>query len=376
LVFNLVDHVTNSSGSFIFNTNVALDNDGAFLGKYHKLNLWGEPNMDVPSDCPAMSFKSTSLGGVEFGIVTCADLIYELPVATLLGRNVLDFLVPVAWDYSMAQMQVMGWAQGFSATYGVNLVVSNHRTADESGSGIWANGLPLATQFDPSKQGSSSVVVADVPHAEGRSHRYDPNVTDQQRHVVRVTNGWNITALHAGASVCSGSVCCAATDIFGSDGSGYVLASLDGYDYSLGLEWGAKLCAILPCEEISESRSLPSIVPGVLQNDSDVCLYYEERPATGVISGSLNMQRSNNSEQTRVLLFPEVLGAPRADLGSQVALDPTFAAFSSGKGFIFNDDEEADGSGGSIISFNSSHGLLSAVIYGRVFADDSLPYSC
>ena len=60
IVANLVDYDATGKGA-LYNTDVALDSDGAFLARYHKLNLWGEGNIDVPGDCPEASFRTVRL---------------------------------------------------------------------------------------------------------------------------------------------------------------------------------------------------------------------------------------------------------------------------------------------------------------------------
>ena len=44
------------------------------MAKYRKMNLWGESNMDAGS-CSHAVFEAV---GARFGLVTCADLIYEV----------------------------------------------------------------------------------------------------------------------------------------------------------------------------------------------------------------------------------------------------------------------------------------------------------
>ena len=61
----------------------------------------------------------------------------------------------------MAQMQVLPFAQGWSLRHGATLVVSNHRTAAESGSGVWQAGKALAFTFAPSTA-EGGLVVAEV----------------------------------------------------------------------------------------------------------------------------------------------------------------------------------------------------------------------
>jgi predicted amidohydrolase len=155
IVANLVEH----AGTNVYNTNVAIDTDGTYLGKYRKQNLWGETNMDIPQDCPEASF--TTSFGVTFGLLTCADLIYTQPALTLLRKkNISDFVLPAAWSDEMAQMQVLGYAQGWSFAYGVNLILCNQRTSSMSGSGIFQSGVDVKYTFATS--GRAKVEVAQV----------------------------------------------------------------------------------------------------------------------------------------------------------------------------------------------------------------------
>ena len=77
VVANLMDMAPKGYNAQMYNTDIALDSDGAYLAKYPKLNLWGEPNVGVPANCPEASF--TTRFGVTFGLITCADLIYNYP---------------------------------------------------------------------------------------------------------------------------------------------------------------------------------------------------------------------------------------------------------------------------------------------------------
>ena len=156
VVANLMDY----DGRNMYNTDVALDTDGAFLAKYPKQNLWGERNVDIPQTCPMASF--TTSFNVTFGLITCADLIYEFPASRLVReRHVEHFVMPAAWSDEMAQMQVLGFAQGWSLVHNVTLLLANHRTAAESGSGVWRGGHPLAYTFDRAP-GADRLLVADV----------------------------------------------------------------------------------------------------------------------------------------------------------------------------------------------------------------------
>ena len=56
---------------------------------------------------------STSFG-VEFGLFTCADLIFRHPAELMVSRGVKNYVVPIAWSNEMAQMQAIPCLQGWS----------------------------------------------------------------------------------------------------------------------------------------------------------------------------------------------------------------------------------------------------------------------
>lgn len=365
ILANLIDE----DGDNIYNTDVAFDTDGTYLGKYHKVNLWGETNMDTPQDCPEATFKTSF--GVEFGVITCADLIYEFPAVELVQRNVTNFLVPVAWDDSMAQMQVMGWAQAFSLRFSVNLVVCNHRSSGESGSGVWSSGQALAYQFDPnSASGSGSVTVADVPEGTGESvysrpsnglvgHAGDRARRHQKKTAANTsatTDSWAYLALEEGGEVCSGDVCCTASNIEGST-DGYAIACLDGQDTSEGLVWGARVCAVLPCTVQESSQKTSS------------CLSYQKRPSSALTAVTLSMTRADADH-----IFPEVIASDTAKANSQTLLAPVGDVSAVNDGTFLFDDNEEDGTASLRVEY--SVGITSATMYGRKYDEDELSYSC
>ena len=56
---------------YLYNSNVALDDDGAVLAVYHKSHMYGTPFLDQPPTADAVTF---TLRGVEFGMVCCHKL--------------------------------------------------------------------------------------------------------------------------------------------------------------------------------------------------------------------------------------------------------------------------------------------------------------
>ena len=372
IVANLVDHVR-ATGK-VFNTDVAFDTDGAYLAKYHKQNLWGEANMDVPLDCPHASF--TTSFNVTFGLLTCADLIYAKPAAALLGEGIRNFLVPLAWSNEMAQMQVLGWAQAFSLRHAVNLVVANHRTSSESGSGAWSSGTALKYVYSPGERDgpvytvSFDAATAAEPLPLEASAAASATAAAVPAIVSTATTGkgghWAFARFDAQsgvARVCAGApstLCCDASS--GSGGAAHVLAALDGFDSDDGVSWGAQICAVLACP-VGES--------------GERCLTYRAgAPATAL--PAVTLSASGLSLGAGGAMFAEALATSRST--TQIMLPPLSRAPVAGDadgGLYFVDA----GSNATLVvrapnGADAGLGLGSAALYGRVFARDKLPYSC
>ena len=417
LVANLVDH--NVSTGTLFNTDVAFDTDGAYLAKYAKQNLWGEANIDVPQSCPLATF--TTNFGVTFGLLTCADLIYARPAAALLAAGVTDFVVPLAWSNAMAQMQILPWAQAFSLTHSVNLVVANHKTRSESGSAAIERGAVLAYEYAlGARDGAVHVArfgaaAARTAASEGRDragarHRalLPPPQSRSSHRTAFPPSPWAFARLAQDGSavtVCAAppSTLCCHTAATATSGTAYVLAALDGDDTDAGVAWSAQACALLYCPAGEASaRCLAYHQPG-----------HELEPALGLggasargsprsaastkattlgLLSALTLRASGLGLGAGGLVFPEVLVAsPSAPQRLMPPLpDRAPNASDVGGGFHFIDCAARDGnatlfvrapSGASGASGDASGdasggGISSVVLYGRAFARDQLPYAC
>jgi len=346
----IVANLAEWASGALYNTDVVLDSDGTLIAKYRKLNLWGESYMTVPQDCPIVNF--TAFGEV-FGLFTCADLIYSFPAETLVQRGIKNFVMPAAWSDEMAQMQVMAYAQGWSYRHQVNLILCNHRMASQSGSGIWASGQPLSTSFYPANA-DGGLKVSEVHSPAGPEgvapviSRAALNGTHAQRLGIDLKgSAWQFTKLAEGAKLCSGAVCCKVHDLQGP-ADGYVLAALDGSDDDQGyITWGAKICAVLPCNNGGQRGCLSYQPPsGELRG---LQLSAEGIPAAQVVPEVVA-----HSQQEEWLL------APRAT-SSTPAADTFNVSTAAG---LFE------------LSATTSKTITSIVIYGRTYDKDPLPYKC
>lgn len=327
LVVNLMEYTI---GGKMYNTNVALDTDGAYLGKYHKYNLFGETNVDQPPQAEVVSF--TTSFGQTFGMIICADLIHYQPTMDLVRKGIKNFVLPVAWDMSMAQMQPLAYAQGWSLVNQVTLIISNHRTPYETGSGILVSGNPVSQVWRTTGKGKVHVGTVSVSSLAAMSDV--PRPIDRLNLSIFSSNtNWKFGKV--GLKLCSGTICCTTTVAPGFSSRGYVAAVLNGKDGEEGSYWDGHVCAVLPC-------STPG--PG--------CLTYQI-PESGATLRNLTIEMTGSSaDHKKEMVLPEVTVANN---GGELLLNP-------GRGFTFTQSE-----GTSTVTVESEDVLTSVVLYGRKF---------
>ncbi|GAM27308.1 hypothetical protein SAMD00019534_104830 [Acytostelium subglobosum LB1] len=152
-----------SDGRYQFNTQVAFGSNGAIIGRYHKSHLYrGEaPVMDQPI-VPDIEMFTTDFN-VTFGMMICFDILFEEPQSTLVAAGVNNFVYSTEWvngNYAYAR-QIQ---QAMSYNSRSNVLASNIGSINMmSGSGIFSNGQPMATFFNPTFSPQSHLVVATVP---------------------------------------------------------------------------------------------------------------------------------------------------------------------------------------------------------------------
>ena len=110
-------------GYYIFNTAIMFDRTGQLIAKYHKMQPYGEMDLD-PAQHDELIYIDTSLG--RFGFQICFDIIYKKPGHILATEyNVDTIIFPTHWMdevpfLSASQIQ-MAWSFGNN----VNLLASN-----------------------------------------------------------------------------------------------------------------------------------------------------------------------------------------------------------------------------------------------------------
>eukprot|EP00403_Amphidinium_massartii_P036065 CAMPEP_0178440128 /NCGR_PEP_ID=MMETSP0689_2-20121128/36575_1 /TAXON_ID=160604 /ORGANISM="Amphidinium massartii, Strain CS-259" /LENGTH=494 /DNA_ID=CAMNT_0020062805 /DNA_START=68 /DNA_END=1548 /DNA_ORIENTATION=+ len=356
VVANLMEHHEGR----LYNTDIAMDQSGLFVGKYRKKNLWGEQQqVDVPSGCDVVSFPTHF--GVTFGLFTCADLIYEHPAHHLLAAGIRDFAVPVAWSNEMSQMQVLGYAQGWSLSNGANLLLANHHGAAESGSAVATSSSSYIS--------SSATLLGHGLSTYYRSSSHESSTLPG--------SSWRFAPLSEEAStLCSGSVCCTATDLRAATRVGWVLAVLNGKDTG----GGGQACALLPCSAASAAclRSQPprhrlegiSLTMVGIENGTGEAL-----PEV-LVGDVVSLANSTVSEDDVTVDGAERVhrGGEPPSLVKEMLLPPQEAGRNDTDTFNFSWNRSSGNASLRVRAFTRP--VVSAIIYTRQFHKDSLPYRC
>ena len=148
-------------GFYIYNTEVALNEEGVLIAVYHKRHDYR------PLDRPPLQIVSFNTSfGVEFGMFVCYDMCFLTPTEELYAQGIRNFVFSTFW-YNEVPLQTATLSQqGWSRWYGVNLLAANTASArSRSGSGIYSSGEVLALDFNVTASWPSpdALLVADLP---------------------------------------------------------------------------------------------------------------------------------------------------------------------------------------------------------------------
>jgi len=80
----------------MYNTEVAIDEDGTLLAKYHKKNVAMKHTFDTPPEGGVNDAVTFTKFGVKFGLLVCKDFFHENPKKKLLEQGATHFPYSVA----------------------------------------------------------------------------------------------------------------------------------------------------------------------------------------------------------------------------------------------------------------------------------------
>eukprot|EP00854_Cymbomonas_tetramitiformis_P006905 gene6905-8240_t len=135
-------------GRYQFNTDVALDTDGALLAVYHKVHIFGtSPALNEPRQPDVVSFETSF--GVIFGLFICFDIEFMSPSMQLIARGIRDFAYSTSWVNQPPILTAQMVQQAWSRKYSSNLIAANNGVSFvKSGGGIYSSGEVLAEFFN------------------------------------------------------------------------------------------------------------------------------------------------------------------------------------------------------------------------------------
>eukprot|EP00011_Vannellida_sp_DIVA3-517-6-12_P010529 CAMPEP_0114621340 /NCGR_PEP_ID=MMETSP0168-20121206/9180_1 /TAXON_ID=95228 ORGANISM="Vannella sp., Strain DIVA3 517/6/12" /NCGR_SAMPLE_ID=MMETSP0168 /ASSEMBLY_ACC=CAM_ASM_000044 /LENGTH=650 /DNA_ID=CAMNT_0001832539 /DNA_START=128 /DNA_END=2077 /DNA_ORIENTATION=- len=154
-----------SDGRYQYNTQVAFDETGALLGKYHKTHLYYEPQFN--SGMPTVPVTFTTSFDVTFAMMICFDMMFAHPTLDYITSHdppITDMVYSTWWvntppDFSATQIQ-----QAYSRAMGLNVLASgNGLSWIYSGSGIYSEGRVLMQHYNPTYVSMDKLMVTTVP---------------------------------------------------------------------------------------------------------------------------------------------------------------------------------------------------------------------
>ncbi|XP_019638379.1 PREDICTED: vascular non-inflammatory molecule 3-like [Branchiostoma belcheri] len=147
-----------------FNTDVAFDNDGQLLAKYHKYNLFYENQFDAPPKCEHVKFTVFS---VTFGMFTCFDILFKDPSVEVVEKlGVKNVVFPTAWGNALPLRHAIQYHQAWAMGENVNLLSANqhHPFFSMTGSGIYSGQSGALVYYHDSDWSSGGkLLIARVP---------------------------------------------------------------------------------------------------------------------------------------------------------------------------------------------------------------------
>nr|XP_006635819.2 PREDICTED: biotinidase isoform X1 [Lepisosteus oculatus] len=162
-------------GRYQFNTDVIFNDNGTLIAKYHKQNLYFESAFDSPPECEHVIFDTTFAG--RFGIFTCFDILFYDPGITLLEKyKVKQVVYPAAWMNQLPLLSAIQIQQAFATAFELNFLgVNIHNSLlGMTGSGIYTPSHSVYHYDLDTSEGKLLVSKVPLPVYNKTSHKTSP----------------------------------------------------------------------------------------------------------------------------------------------------------------------------------------------------------
>jgi len=173
LIVSLVDKQVcleencSSDGHLLYNTQVAFDDEGNIVAKYHKYHLYAESDFNPP-ETPELVFFDTKFGA-RIGLFVCFDRMFKDPIVSLMKDHKVTTLALSTYFYDehpflLSHQIDEAWSRYFQ----VNIISSNQRypLTGTTGSGIYSSHGYKIYEHDSRKnipEQDSILLVSSVP---------------------------------------------------------------------------------------------------------------------------------------------------------------------------------------------------------------------
>ncbi|XP_037094746.1 pantetheinase-like [Pollicipes pollicipes] len=276
IVANYVEKVPCSQASdaecpaddfYLFNTNLVFDRNGTVIQKYHKVHPFGIELRVLQTPQPHLAAFRTDFG-VVFGLMTCFDILFEVPAVEMTRRGISHVVFPTDWGDELPSLTALqmhsAWARGLGVTLlsaGLHL-----RKTASVGSGIYTAAGALNYTYDYASE-DGALVTARVPvdgpaqppagfcSANGGGGCRQPVVGDDAYYPVQHYNVSEFASAELTGreqELCHGQLCCrvsvrdAPPAAAGDARATYRLLAYDGRR-NFAPHWSTEICVVTLC---------------------------------------------------------------------------------------------------------------------------------
>lgn len=172
---NQTDPGCPADSHYLYNSIGLFNNEGAFVVKYHKMQLYYEFHYNIPSDCanhgdPVVYYDSP-FG--RLGFLICYDLLFQSPGIDLVEKYAVDTIIySTYWFNYMPFVSAVQMQQAFAIAHRVNFLAADVQTGEgpNFGAGIYAASRG-ALAYSNTPDGQSKLIIATIPTngKEGKS---------------------------------------------------------------------------------------------------------------------------------------------------------------------------------------------------------------
>lgn len=267
------DQTCPQEGFLTLNTDVVLDNEGNFIKRYRKHNIF----IEIFHKSPTLEKIYFDSPYGRFGIFTCFDLIFKSPAIDLVEEfNIDTVLFPTWWYDELPILTALQYQDGWSWTQKVNFLGSNIQKPNlgSTGSGVFSG---LNTIYTGPGSLTSKLIIGNLPKepllSSECSLKFNPIIIDVEtqnkappykyKHYDLLPNDsiYTLQESQKKHTECSGNVCCTIEYKLKTfeQVSRYALIVRDGPRPGL-FNWYEQVCFLAVSESPINKRKLDDVV--------------------------------------------------------------------------------------------------------------------